>query len=73
MAPLDTFKTRRILPEYITDFSMQIKFRDFARGQLQPSVWEDRHLEILANVRKLKLVVSNDRRQTVCYLAEITG
>ena len=46
-------KTRRISPECITGFSIQITF-EISRGEiLQPSVWEDRHLEILAKVRRL--------------------
>ena len=44
-------------------------FQEFAReNRLQHSIWEDRHLEILAMLGKL-----NDRRHTVRYLAEITG
>ena len=41
-------KTRRISPECIIGFSIQITF-EISRGDS----WEDRHLEILAKVQKL--------------------
>ena len=47
-------------------------FRDFAREN-QQNIWEDRHLETLAMLRKLNQRLATTEDTRVRYLAKITG